>query len=64
MVGAGIFGYRHHIQTRNEAALDRTLAALSIAAAQLDQAKEKAFEPKRWERIGKQLTEIQSGDKK
>ena len=33
ITGTGI--YQYHIRTRNEAALDRTLAALSIAAAQL-----------------------------
>jgi hypothetical protein len=63
-IGAGIFGYQSHIRARNEAALHRTLAALSIAAAQLDQAEKKAFEPERWERIGRQLAGIQSSDKR
>jgi hypothetical protein len=63
-IGVAVLGYRHHIRTRNEAALNQTLAALSIAAAQLDEAERKAFEPERWERIGWQLTKIQSADKK
>jgi hypothetical protein len=63
-IGAGVLGYQHHIRTRNEAALNQTLAALSIAATQLDEAEKKAFEPKRWERISRQLAEIQSMDKK
>jgi hypothetical protein len=53
--GAGLFQYRRHIQNRNEAALQRTLMALSIAAARVDEAQQKAFAPQRWERIGRQL---------
>jgi hypothetical protein len=63
-IGAGVLGYQHHIRARNEVALNQTLAALSIAAAQLDEAEKKAFAPKRWELIGRQLAEIQSADKK
>lgn len=62
--GAGIIGYRQYIRMRNEAALNRTLAALSIAAARLDEAEQKAFEPKRWEHIDRTLTEIQSAERK
>jgi hypothetical protein len=62
--GAGIIGYRQYIHMRNEAALNRTLAALSIAAARLDDLEQKAFEPKRWEHIGRTLTKIQSTDRK
>lgn len=64
MVGSGVVGYRHHVRTRNEAALNRTLAALSIAAAQLDEAEKRAFPQERWERIGKQLSEVQSSEGK
>jgi hypothetical protein len=62
--GTGIIGYRQYIRMRNEAALNRTLAALSIAAAQLDEAEQKAFEPERWEYISRTLAEIQSADRK
>jgi hypothetical protein len=62
--GAGIIGYRQHIRVRNEEAMNRTLAALSIAAARLDEAERKAFAPKRWEHIGRALTEIQSPERK
>jgi hypothetical protein len=63
--GAGIIGYRQqYIRVRNEAALNRTLAALSIAAGRLDEAEQKIFEPKRWEHIGGTLTEIQSAERK
>jgi hypothetical protein len=62
--GAGIIGYRQHIRARNEEAMNRTLAALSIAAARLDEAEQKAFAPERWEYIGRALTEIQSADRK
>jgi hypothetical protein len=62
--GAGIIGYRQYIRMRNEAALNRTMAALSIAAARLDEAEQKAFEPKRLARIGRTLTEIQSAERK
>jgi hypothetical protein len=63
-VGAGIIGHRQYVRMRNEVALNRTLAALSIAATQLDEARQKAFEPKRWEHIGRALTEIQSTERK
>ena len=42
--GIGIFQYQNHIRARNEAALERTLTALSIASIQLDRAEKKAFE--------------------
>jgi hypothetical protein len=42
--GAGIVQYQRYIRARNDAALQRTVAALSIAAAQLDRAEKKAFE--------------------
>jgi hypothetical protein len=57
-IGLGIFVYQRHIQARNEAALQRTLMALSIAAEQLDKAEMKIFEPKRWERIGNHLNNL------
>jgi len=57
-IGLGIVSYRRHIEVRNEAALQRTLMALSIAAEQLDKAEKKAFEPKRWEQIGQYLQNI------
>lgn len=63
-VGAGLIGYQQYVRSRNEAALNRTMAALSIAATQLDEAQKKAFQPDRWDRIQKQLLEIQSGDEK
>jgi hypothetical protein len=57
-VGLGVFAYQRHIQARNEAALQRTLMAFSIAAEQLEKAEMKAFEPKRWERISKHLRNL------
>jgi hypothetical protein len=63
-VGAGIMGYQQYVRRRNDAALNRTMAALSIAATQLDEAHKKAFQPERWDRIEEQLLEIQSVDKK
>ena len=54
-VGISTFEYQQHVRARNEAALQRALAALSIAATQLDQAGQKAFEQNRWERISRQL---------
>jgi hypothetical protein len=61
---AGIIGSRQYIHVRNEEAMNRTLAALSIAAARLDEAEQKAFNPERWERISRALTEIPSAEKK
>ncbi len=43
-VVTGVVQYQRNIQTRNAAALQQTLSALSIAAEQLDQAKARAFE--------------------
>jgi hypothetical protein len=65
-VSLGVFSYQRHIQTRNEAALQRTLMAFSIAAEQLEKAEMKAFESKRWERISKHLRNlpIQKGIKR
>ena len=40
----GVVQYQKNTRTRNEAALQQTLSALSIAAEQLDRAKAKAFE--------------------
>jgi hypothetical protein len=56
--GLSIFAYQRHVEARNEAALQRTLTALSIASEQLEKAEKKAFGPKRWEQIGQYLQEI------
>jgi hypothetical protein len=64
VVGAGIMGYRQYTRARNEAALQRTLAALSIAAVQLDQAEKRALGPGLWERLGRQLSDIQIQEEK
>ena len=58
-IGAGVVEYQGHVRARNEAALNRTLTALSIAAVRLDEVEKKAFAPERWERIGRQLTDVQ-----
>jgi hypothetical protein len=42
--GAGVIQYKQHIRARNNAALQRTIAALSFATAQLDRAERKAVE--------------------
>jgi hypothetical protein len=62
--GLGLLGYRHHIQTRNEAALRRTLTALSIVAENLNRAEKIALDPERWERLNEQLTKLQIEGKK
>jgi hypothetical protein len=63
IVWAGLFAYQQHIRARNEAALQRTLTAISIAAVQLDRAERKAFELIRWEQLSRQLAEFENNDK-
>jgi len=62
VVGTGVFQYQQRIRNRNEAALQRTLTALSIAAVQLDRAEREAFDPIQWERLSRQLTGLQMID--
>ncbi len=62
MMGTGILEYRLSIRNRNEAALQRTLIALSIAAGELERAERKALEPIRWQKLSRQLIEYQTLD--
>ena len=64
MIGAVVFEYQRYIRNRNEAAFQDTLTAINIATAQLDRVKSIAFEPARWEQLGKQLTGFEISDKK
>jgi hypothetical protein len=61
---AGLSAYQQRIRARNEEALKRTLTAISVAAVQLDRAERKAFEPIPWERLSRQLAELEVDDKK
>jgi hypothetical protein len=64
MISAVVFEYQRYVRNRNEAALQHTMAAISIAAIQLDRAESKAFEPLRWEQLGRQLAGLENDDKK
>jgi hypothetical protein len=61
-VGAGVFEHARRIRVRNEAALQRTLTALSIAATQLDRVERKALSTARWEQLREQLTGLRAID--
>ena len=63
IVWAGVFSFQRHVQTRNEAALQATLDAISIAALQLVRAERKAFEPIRWESLSRRLAEFENYEK-
>ena len=60
----GMFAYQQHVRARNRAALQHTLAAISIAALHLDKAEKKAFETIPWDRLSRQLTELENNHKK
>ena len=64
IVWAGLSAYQQRIRARNEAALKRTLTAISMAAVQLNRAERKAFEPIPWERLSRYLAELEVNDKK
>jgi hypothetical protein len=64
IVWACVYSFQQHVHTRNEAALQRTLNAISIAALQLDRAERKAFDPIPWERLSRQLVEFENYNKK
>jgi hypothetical protein len=57
-VGAGLIEHERTVDRRNRAALDQTLAALSIAATQLDRAQEKALASAPWERVAERLSRL------
>ncbi|MBN2371896.1 MAG: hypothetical protein JXO72_15550 [Vicinamibacteria bacterium] len=62
-IGVGlVFEQRQRSRARREAALQRTLTALSIAAHHLNRIERKAFSSVRWERIGEQLAGAPLGD--
>ena len=64
IIWAGVFLFQRHVRARNEAALQRTLNAISIAALQLDRAERKAFEPIPWKQLSRQLAEFENYNKK
>lgn len=64
MISAIVFEHQRYVRNRNEAALQHTLTAISIAAIQLDRAESRAFEPLRWERLGRQVAGLENDDQK
>lgn len=63
-ISAAVFEYNRYVHNRNQAALQHTLTAISIAAVQLDRAESRALEPLRWERLGRQLAGFEIDGKK
>jgi hypothetical protein len=59
-VGAGVFMQQRRVRDRNEAALQRALTALSIAATQLDRVERRAFSTARWEQLREQLNGLRA----
>jgi uncharacterized membrane protein YccC len=57
-LGVGFFQRERRVRDRNRAALEQTLMALSIAAAQLERAEDRAFAG--WERLGDRRPEVSS----
>jgi len=57
-VGVGLIENERRVDRRNRAALEQTLAALSIAATQLDRAQEKALASAPWERVAERLSRL------
>jgi hypothetical protein len=56
--GVGLIEHQRRVDRRNRAALDETLAALSMAATQLDRAQEKALASDGWERAAERLSRL------
>ena len=63
IVWVGVFSFQRYVHTRNEAALQRTMNAISIAALKLDQAERIAFEPIPWELLSRRLAEFENYEK-
>jgi hypothetical protein len=57
--GLGVIELDRRVERRrNRAALEQTLAALAIAATQLERAQEKAFSSSGWERAAERLSRL------
>jgi hypothetical protein len=56
--GIGLIEHERRVDRRNRAALEQTLAALSMAATQLGRAQEKALSAAPWERVADRLSRL------
>ena len=56
--GVGSIEHKRRVDRRNRAALAETLTAISLAAAHLERAQEKAFSGASWGRVGERLSRL------
>ncbi len=56
--GVGLIERERWVERRNRAALEESLEALSVAATQLDRAREKAFSHARWDGVAERLSRL------